>query len=262
MAKIIEFNTGYCTHPACVITNSFSFTKMKFPAKAWLIQSNGKNYLWDTGYAEYFFEKKISHKIYGLVTPVHIQEHLIKLLEEQGIADKDISGIFLSHLHADHCAGLKDFPHNKIFLHQDCEQLLKETSSLKLLINGCLPSLYEKNYKERKISFFSSFEEVYLPKELLPFKTGYKVAEDFIIVNLEGHAIGHSGAFIFDESNNSWCLLASDSAWIHEAYKDNVYPSKLTNIVMHDREQYIGTLLKLQRLNNDSGCKIILSHTE
>lgn len=275
MAKITEFNTGYCTHPECVVTNKLSLKKKAFPAKAWLIETNNKKYLWDTGYAKYFFKNKWNHKLYGFVTPVytHAREHLAHQLKSLNINHDDIDAIFVSHLHADHCAGLLDFPISKVYLHQDCASLLKQESTIKLLLNGSLPDLFKHLYTAEgdvcasgrsietgtKLHYFNELANSSLPKELAPFDNGYKVAEDFYIVDLPGHAVGHVGAFIF--TGTEWLLLASDSAWVKEAYLEQQYPSKLADIIMHDRFQYEKTLVKIGQLANN-GCRIVLSHEE
>lgn len=265
MAKIIEFDTGYCTHPECVVTGKLSLKKKKFPAKVWLIETHGKRYLWDTGYSEHFISKKWNHQLYKFVTPVnfHKQEHLSEQLKAAGLSHGDIDSIFISHLHADHCAGLLDFPTTQVYLHQDCQKIMKEDNTIKLLLNGCLPDLYMHLYnkaikKENLLHFFNELPYSILPKELLPFSFGYKVNEEFYIIDLPGHAVGHVGAFI--HNGNEWILLGSDSAWLKEAYLEKNYPSFLANTIMHNRKEYINTLLKLNELYNNSGCPIILSH--
>jgi glyoxylase-like metal-dependent hydrolase (beta-lactamase superfamily II) len=259
MAKLTVFDTGYCTHPECMITNSFSLVKKKFPAKAWLIESDGKKFLWDTGYANTFFKPLWNHKLYAMITPVPIKsvKNLVVQLKNIDITADQIDTVFISHLHADHCAGLQHFPESKVFLHQDCSQLFS-LSKLQLLFNGCLPMLYENEIKSDRLNFFNSLEIFDLDNVLKPFLRGYKVTDDFFIVDLKGHAVGHVGAFI--KTDDGWKLLASDSAWIKEAYIDDVYPNRLANIIMHDRAEYEQTLLQLKELYLSGHCEIILSH--
>lgn len=259
MAKLTVFDTGYCTHPECVITNRFSLVKKKFPAKAWLIESDGKKFLWDTGYADTFFKPLWNHKLYAMITPVPIKSvnNLVVQLKNIAITADQIETIFISHLHADHCAGLQYFPESKVFIHQDCSQLFS-MNKLKLLFNGCLPMLYDNTIKSDRLNFFNSLEMVDLDNVLKPFLRGYKVTDDFFIVDLKGHALGHVGAFI--KTDDGWKLLASDSAWIKEAYIDDIYPNRLANIIMHDRAEYEQTLLQLKELYLSGHCEIILSH--
>ena len=259
MAKLTVFDTGYCTHPECVITNSFSLSNKKFPAKAWLIESDGKKFLWDTGYADTFFKPLWNHKLYAIITPVPVKgvNNLVSQLKAIDIQPNQIDTVFISHLHADHCAGLTHFKESKVFLHQDCSQLFS-LPKLKLLFNGCLPSLYEDTIKSERINFLNSLEMVELDVKLKPFIQGYKVTDDFFIVDLKGHAIGHVGAFI--KTSDGWKLLASDSAWIKDAYINDVYPNRLANIIMHDRSAYEKTLLQLKELYLSGHCEIILSH--
>ncbi|UYZ68981.1 hypothetical protein LP090_10495 [Moraxella bovis] len=54
MAKIHFFQAGYCTHPACVAVRGAGFGACEFPARVFLLEANGRFWLWDTGYAEHF----------------------------------------------------------------------------------------------------------------------------------------------------------------------------------------------------------------
>lgn len=68
----------------------------------------------DTGYAPRFHDvtRRWPERGYALTTPVHLPEaqQLLVQLAERGIAADDIQHVVLTHLHADHVAGLRDYP--------------------------------------------------------------------------------------------------------------------------------------------------------
>ena len=72
----------------------------------------------DTGYAPRFHDatRRWPERGYALTTPVHLPEpqQLLVQLAERGIAAADIQHVVLTHLHADHVAGLRDYPHARI----------------------------------------------------------------------------------------------------------------------------------------------------
>src|SRR5262249_7331108 len=70
--------------------------------------------LFDTGYAPRFFEPaaRLPYSLYARVTPVITRESwtAASYLRSQGLSPDSIKLIVLSHFHADHIGGLKDFP--------------------------------------------------------------------------------------------------------------------------------------------------------
>ena len=114
MAKITVFETGWCTHIGCIALKGAGLKVCKFPARAWLLEVGEKRWLWDSGYSSWFehYTQSGVFRLYRQVTPVHFepQQALVRQLSAHGLAAKDIDAIILSHFHADHIAGLRDFP--------------------------------------------------------------------------------------------------------------------------------------------------------
>lgn len=251
---IKQYDSGYCTHSECMIFNNFSLKKRKFCCYSWLIHVNNKNYLWDLGYNANFFHKKITHKIYQNITPVTLKNSVKQQINEMF----KIENIILSHFHADHISGISDFSEYDYLLHSKLEIFLDYKynifSDFKLLKHGVLPYLYKDL---NKISFIDEkYKKIKLPDIFYPFEFGWQVEEDFIIVELPGHAIGHIGAFIKTEK---WNLIASDAAWSHKSIIENIKPHFLSYLIMANKSDYIDTLNKLNILSK-RGMNIILSH--
>ena len=103
------------------------------------------NILFDTGYSNYFYKasKNFPYSIYANITPVYIdEENSAKCqLEKLGIMPDEISYIIISHFHADHIAGLKDFNKAKFICLKSAYQNIKNKKNFSSLKEGFLPDL-------------------------------------------------------------------------------------------------------------------------
>ena len=113
MAKITTFEVGYCTHVGCMALRGAGLRVCNFPSRAYLLEAGNRRWLWDTGYADHFRQYTQSgiFQIYRHLTPIHLNkgESLIEQLRAGGYAADDFQALIISHFHADHVAGLKDF---------------------------------------------------------------------------------------------------------------------------------------------------------
>src|SRR4051812_11536380 len=76
------------------------------PQQGWL--------LWDTGYAPRMLDltRRLPFRLYRLATPLRLrpEQAVIAQLPRLGIDPRQIRRVLISHFHADHIAGLRDFP--------------------------------------------------------------------------------------------------------------------------------------------------------
>lgn len=271
MAKIHHFQAGYCTHPSCVATRRVKgklFEQCEFPARVFLIEANNRFWLVDTGYSNHFFDaSKGIYSLYRKVTPVYFNdsEHIHHQLKNFGLSQNDLSGIILSHFHADHIAGLKDFPTQTFIGSQTAFDFLKNKTGLSALKHGFLPKLMPIDFENRFIPY-ESFPNIInnLPTELQVNQLNMAFAlpnsnNEIIIVPLEGHAIGHIGVLVL--TDNGWELIAGDAAWSDENYTDDNYPSPISYLIMHNVQSFYHSLNYLKQLHNrNPNLKIHLSH--
>lgn len=259
MARMRSFIVGHCTHPECVVVRGGAFRSREFPARAWLIESAGRRILWDTGYAPHFFTQATGiYRLYAAVTPVHLEdaESLDVQLHGAGIPKESIDTVVLSHFHADHVAGVVDFPQAALLASQDAWDSIEGVTGLKALLRAHIPGLVPEQAMSRA-QVLECVPHVVLPEELRPFERGWEIAPDVIGVELPGHARGHIGAFV--RTDAGWELLASDAAWDPIAYKSLRGPSALAFLIQDDKKEYFETLRKLQALHQ-KGIPIHLSH--
>ncbi|MGY5956864.1 Metallo-beta-lactamase superfamily protein [Kosakonia sp. BK9b] len=264
MAKITGFEVGYCTHLGCMALKGAGFRVCKFPSRAWLLEVGERCWLWDTGYASWFeqYSREGVFNVYRQLTPVYFDEKqsLAQQLLAQGLVGRDIDGIILSHFHADHVAGLRDFPGVASICSGEGWQQVRTLRGFAALRQAFIPGLIPETF-ESTVQFIEHFPTLTLPAALAPFGQGYALPGSdgqIILVPLPGHAAGHIGAFVL--TDNGWTLLAADAAWSPVSYQTLRGPSQLANLVLSDTRAYYHTLTQLNQLWQRGEVEILLCH--
>jgi glyoxylase-like metal-dependent hydrolase (beta-lactamase superfamily II) len=252
MQNIEIYEIGYCKHPEFMVIGNGSFKSVKFPAMVASIEHKKGNLLFDTGYSTHFFDatKRFPEKLYTLITPVALDKPLCKRI------NKKIDYIFISHFHADHIGGLKDFPDAHIFCSKEAYKLSqnKKLSRFSKTRQGVLPALLPEDFEQR-VTFIENLKEIDLPTSLYPFTKGYAILDDIYIIGLPGHAHGHYGMLIENY------FFISDAIWDIRAITENAKPNILTSFIMKDMREYYLTIEKLQILHkNNPKIEIIPTH--
>ncbi|KIP13676.1 MBL fold metallo-hydrolase [Burkholderia ubonensis] len=264
MATITAFEAGYCTHPGCVALRGAGFSACAFPSRCYLLQANGRRWLWDTGYASHFLDhtRRGVFALYRKVTPVYFDaaDAIAAQLAREGLRPADLAGVVVSHFHGDHIAGLRDFPGVPMICSGDGWRATRPLRGIAALRRGFVPGLMPDDFDARAC-FVESFERVALPAELAPFEHAYAMPNaggDILLVELPGHAAGHLGAFVATDSG--WVLLASDSAWSPQGYREPRGPSRIAHLIMDDPRAYYATLDRLHQLDAGGRATILLTH--
>lgn len=264
MAKITTFEAGYCTHPGCMALKGAGWRICRFPARSWLLEVGERRWLWDTGYASWFehYTRNGIFRLYRRVTPVQFDpaESMARQLQSVGLAPGDLNALILSHFHADHIAGLRDFPGVPVIASGEGWQETRHLRGFAALRQGFIPGLIPEAF-EAEMRAFEGFTLQTLPEELLPFTEGYALPDsnsEILLVPLPGHARGHIGAFV--QTDSGWTLLASDAAWAPASYREMRGPSRMANLIMADPVAYYQTLAKLHQLWLGGRVRILLCH--
>src|SRR5690625_1351000 len=249
--KCSLFQAGYCTHRADVVLQDEKRREMKLPALFALIDHPSHGFiLFDTGYSERFYEATavFPYSIYAKVTPVVLRsgESAIEQLVKKGIKPQDIAYVFISHFHADHIAGLKDFPHSQFICSREGYDSIKSKTGLGALKLGFIPSLMPSDFEERAIFiedcplFVDKDHDI--SQEQMSFIHTYENILDvfgdgtLLSVDLSGHATGQYGLFL--KTDEQYVFLIADAVWKSRSYRERVYPKSIAKLIMSSPKQY------------------------
>ena len=108
-------DTGYCLTLERLVINNGAFRTIHCHSIVALLHHPEHGWtLFDTGYAPRMFQatRKLPYRLYRLLTPLRLRPHqsVAAQLRRSGVRPADIERIIVSHFHADHVGGLRDFP--------------------------------------------------------------------------------------------------------------------------------------------------------
>ncbi|TXK81877.1 MBL fold metallo-hydrolase [Paenibacillus sp. N3.4] len=263
--KLQLFAAGYCIHPEWVTIRGGKFGRIRIPALFALIDHPEKGYiLWDTGYSERFLAAthRFPARLYRMLTPVNYRasESAVNQLRAQGIAPEDIKIVIISHFHADHIAGLKDFPNARFMFVAEAYDGVKGLSGIAALRRAFLPELLPSDLEARS-TLISNDRKVELGTESSPFPYAWDVLGDgrLLAVDLPGHADGQIGLFLSTQKRTYF--LCADAAWSRKAVEENRPPHPVASLIMPDKTRYresFERVVDLQRMHPH--VRIIPSH--
>lgn len=270
--KLEIFKAGYCTHKEKIALKNGSLREVKFPAMFALIEHPKEGYvLFDTGYASLFEKetKKFPYNIYAKITPVFFEEEesALNQVKKIGVDPKEIKKIFISHFHADHIAGLKEFPEAHFICSKRAYKSIENEKGFSALVKAYIPDLLPNNFDE-KVTFIEESKR-YIPENETEkdlentFGKLYDVFGDgsFVSMDLSGHAEGQFGLFLKNEKEYSF--LVADAVWRSKSYKENIKPLFPAKIIMSDSKEYkenFEKIVKFYKMQPD--VFIIPSHCE
>ncbi|WP_223067236.1 MBL fold metallo-hydrolase [Paenibacillus caui] len=251
--KVQIFYAGYCIHPECMVIKHGQFRKAKFPALFALLEHDKYgSILFDTGYTKRFFSEteRFPFNIYSKLTPVVLEDGISakEILESEGIHASSINYVIISHFHADHIGGLKDFKSAQFVFNSDSYDAVKDKRGISALRSGFLRGLLPENFEERAMPLTDTMK-MDISEAAAPFETGYDLFGDksIILVKLPGHAIGQIGALVTDRDHHEYFFVA-DAAWRSDAYRQFRPPNPIAYMIIDQRKEYIETLGKLNKL--------------
>ncbi len=265
--RLTLLDTGYCVHPEHVVLRNRRLKPMRFPAMFAVIEHPERGpILFDTGYAQPYVDAASSTwtgRIYNAVTPVTTStpEFAAAKCRAMGIDPGDVSLVIASHFHADHVAGLSDFPKAEIMFLEDAWKRVAKLSGLRALKQGFLPSLIPADFEARSRPIEGAAWAV-LGSEFGPFQRGVDLLGDgsLIAVALPGHAAGQLGLFV-RRANAPDAFLVADACWTARSFREGIMPSRVTRLLFDDMNAYrfsLGLIGAFHKLHPD--VEIIPSH--
>lgn len=260
----IVFRVGHCSHPEAMTRLGAPWRPAPFPFLATLIEHPREGpILFDTGYARRFLEetRTFPNRLYRMVTPVSFapEQGLAVQLAARGLDPREVGHVFLSHFHADHVAGLADFPNARVHCATAAWSQARSLRGFAALRRALLPGLLPANLEDR-IRLFEGAALRPLPQIHAPLTHGFDIFGDgeTLAVPLPGHGAGHHG-LTFPDANGR-VFLVGDAAWSLEAIRRNAPPPRLTSALMGDTRTYRATLGRLHALGSRPGLLLVPCH--
>lgn len=266
--KLMIRSAGYCVHPEWLTLKGGSLRPVKFPAGyACLLHPVHGPILFDTGYSARFFRETatLPNALYRYITPVHFREEdsAAAQLQQEGIAPEDVRYIILSHFHADHIGGARDYPNARFIYLDKAYAAVRKLGRFARVKAGFLPGLLPADFAERSLPVSAaatiggldstakpaaSWAASFSPGAPLTPESVYDLLGDgsVLAVELSGHAEGMIGVFVSTTADDY--LLCADTVWSSRAFLEQRPPHPAAGLIMSGRLDYKRSFERLQAL--------------
>ena len=237
-------DTGYCTASEHHLMRGGEHKTVKTHALVVLIEHPRAGWiLFDTGYAPRLLEafKSFPFQIYRAITPVKTRSDwsAVAQIEKLGLEPKDISKVIVSHFHADHISGLRDFATSSVIASREALEDVRGKSGLAALRRAFVPKLMPDSLDQ--FVLIDRFDSAALG----PFGATHDVFNDgsLRLLRLPGHARGQLG--LLAQTTIGPVLFAADGAWLSAAVRENRPPAALALRLVGDPRVTVETIHKL-----------------
>ena len=252
--KLTVLDAGFCTAPEHITRGAGSWRAARLPALFALLEHPRFGaVLFDTGYGMQFFTetRRLPLSLYARLTPVTLRESdlAVQRLARRGLRPEDVRQILISHFHADHIGGLRDFPKAQLLYFPEAWQAVAGRKSWRALQAGFVPGLLPADFDTRGQPLAPSRRRA-LPPEYAPFTEGVDLFgdESAWAVRLPGHATGQMGLFVHTGNGEHYFLVA-DACWHSSSYRDGLGPHALANLIFANPDAYRKTLDQLHQFH-------------
>ncbi|HEU5100968.1 MAG TPA: MBL fold metallo-hydrolase [Roseiflexaceae bacterium] len=200
--------------------------------------------LWDTGYAPRMEQEtaRWPFRLFRYATPLRLRPELAAAAQlwRWGLAPADLRWIVLSHLHADHVAGLRDFSAARIFMTSAAYDHINSRRGWRAVARGYVPRLLPDDLSSR-----ATLIHEFAGQPLPVLGPTYDLFGDrsLLLVQLPGHARGQVGLLAHTAERK--ILFAADGAWLTRSIRERRLPHPLTYLLIDDRRELRRTLDKL-----------------
>jgi glyoxylase-like metal-dependent hydrolase (beta-lactamase superfamily II) len=250
-------SAGYCTHVEAMTLRGAPWRTVRFPSGLALLHHSNQGWvLFDTGYSVRFHAETRSFpgSLYARMTPVHLEDAQTarSQLAAAGILASDVREIVLSHFHADHVAGVRDFAAARIWCSRAAWESVRNLRGLRAVLKGFLPALLPDDIESR-LQFIEGAREIPLSAPLGAFGSAYDLFGDgsALALALPGHVRGHIGLYL-PATPHGPTFLIGDAAWSNEAVASCVPPPRITTAFLGETRAYRATLSRLSALRRSA----------
>lgn len=244
---------GSCTGPEGLARRGAPWRRVTFPALVVAIRHPEHGViLFDTGYTTRFFTEtaRFPASLYARATPVTCSpdDSAAAQLAAAGVAPEEVRAVVVSHLHADHVGGARDFPAARFVLARGAlatALAVRGFRSHSALRHGVLPGLLPDDLPERALAA----EDHPTAHPALPhLPSGFDLLGDgrLIAIPLPGHTDGHLGLLV--RTGGPDLLLVGDATWTSRGVSHGALPHPAVRFLSHDWADYRRTTAALHRL--------------
>lgn len=204
--------------------------------------------LFDTGYAPRMVEatRRLPWWLYRLATPLRIrpEQAAVRQLARYSLVLSDIQRVIISHVHADHVAGLRDFPDVPVIVSSEALTSIAGKHGLAALGRAHIPSLLPADLDRRAVPL-----PTFIGPPLPHLGPTHDLFGDgsLLLMHLPGHARGQIGALA--QTKRGPVLLAADGAWTNQAIREQRLPARITHLFVDDVRAVGATLAALRNFS-------------
>lgn len=258
---------GSCSHPERIVRRRGRWAPIRFPATVGVLRHPDRGWiLFDAGYSPRFFEltRRWPWRLYRWVTPVRCgpRDPAVVQLRALGIDPDDVALIVVSHAHADHVGGLRDFPRAQFAcLRAALEDDFRRRGAWASLRSGRLPGLFPDDFEERT-SWIENAPTRDPGEGLRPYDRAFDLLGDgsLLGVDLSGHAPGQLGLALRTPAGREVFLVA-DACWHHRTVTHLELPHGVARLLTWDHRRYLGEIRRLHELSRRrTDLEIVPSH--
>lgn len=261
--RVHFLNGGHCRHLLASIDGR-TFRAVHFHAVLLAIEHPSLGWIvCDTGYGGRFLAatRPWPFRLYRWATPVTDNISAANALARLGLRPADVRHLIITHFHADHIGGLRDFPNARVYFHEHALAPLLALKPWRQTRAAFLPSLLPDDLAARShVLPDASF----LPDALLPFRTCDPFGDGLLkLVFLPGHAPGQIGLEFTDTAaSDRPTLYCADAFWRSEQLLNHVNLPRLTRSLQWSPRDYLATIDSLRVLAGANTHRLLACHDE
>lgn len=245
---------GSCRHLERMVRRGGKWRSIRFPSMVGVIRHPTRGVvLYDAGYSPRFFAEtaRFPYSLYRWMTPAECtpEDSAAAQLGRAGVDPREVSLIVLSHFHADHVGGLRDFPAARfLYSRAALEGAWRRRSAFANVRRAFLPGHLPADFEERS-DFVEERPRVPVPGLSRDFAAGFDLLGDASLLGLDvsGHVRGQLGIFA-ERTQGPPTFLVADACWTRRAFTHGELPHPITRLVTEDPRAYrqrIGALARL-----------------
>lgn len=243
------YRTGHCRHPECTTLRGGRWASIDFPMYAAVLDRAGELTVVDPGYAPRFLPatEPFPDRLYRWTTPATCPPEAALVAQLGGEGRREaVRRVVVTHFHADHVAGLLDFPDAEIVCSRAAWNDLERRRGFPAVRRGYLRALVPDALRSR-VRFVEDLPRRKPAGGLGELETGWDLFGDgsLLLTPLPGHSAGQIGAAFTGEDGRPR-LLAADAAWSALALQADRPPPWITRAFLGAPAVYLQTWARLR----------------